>query len=170
VRSIPRSVRLLLLLSHLPLAGVSAQWPPEIVPGARVQAQLPEAQFQPAARRGHQLRGRVVSLATDTLYLAVTDSVGPLAIPRNLIERLDYSRGVPSRTSSALARGVRAGVATALLLVLWNELDDGSNRTSTGTAALVGSGVGFAMGALVGALRPQERWRRVRLGMTVAAP
>ncbi len=133
MRFIPGGVRLLILLSHLPFAGVSAQWPPEIVPGARVQAQLPEAQFQPAARRGHQLRGRVVGLAADTLYLAVTDSVGSLAIPRNLIKRLDYSRGVPSRTSSALARGLRSGIASALVLVLWNEFEDEEDRTSTGT-------------------------------------
>ena len=170
MRSIPRGMRLVLLLSHLPIAGASAQWPPEIVPGTRVQAQLPEVQFQAGARRGHLLRGRVAGLATDTLYLAVTDSVGPVAIPRHLIERLDYSRGIPSRASSALARGVRAGAAMALLLVLWNELDEGSRRTSTGTAALVGGGVGFATGALVGALRPLERWRRVRLGVTVRAP
>jgi hypothetical protein len=135
-----------------------------------VQARLLEAQFQPAARRGHLLRGRVAGLASDALYLAVTDSLGPLAIPRNLIERLDYSRGVPSRASSALIHGVRAGVAMGLLLALWNELDEGSDRTSTGTAALVGGGGGFAVGALVESLRPQERWRRVRLGVSIAAP
>jgi hypothetical protein len=170
VRSSLRCARLSLLLSHLPIAGASAQWPPEIVPGTRVQAQLPETQFQPAARRGHLLRGRVAGLAPDTLYLAVTDSVGPLAIPRNLIERLEYSRGVPSRTSSALLRGLQAGAAMALVLVLWNELDEGPDRTSTGTAALVGGGVGFATGALLGALRPQERWRRVRFGISIPAP
>jgi hypothetical protein len=160
----------LILLSHLPLAVLSAQWPPEIVPGARVQARLPEAQFQAAGQRGQQLRGRVARLAADTLYLAVTDSVGPLAIPRNLISKLEYSRGVPSRTSSALGRGVRAGIGTALLLVLLNELDEGSNRTSTGTAALIGGGMGFGLGAVVGALRPEERWRRVHLGLSMPAP
>jgi hypothetical protein len=157
-------------LGYLSPAQAGAQWPQEIVPGARVQARLPEAQFQPAARRGHLLRGRVAGLAPDTLYLAVADSVGPLAIPRALIERLEYSRGVPSRASSALVRGLKAGAAMALALALWNELDEGSDRTSTGTAALVGGSVGFATGALVGALRPQERWRRVRLGVSVPVP
>ena len=168
--SIPRRAWLVLFLTCSPAAHARAQWPPEIVPGARVQARLPEAQFQPSARRGHLLRGRVAGLATDTLYLAVTDSVGPLAIPRHLIERLERSRGVPSRASSALLRGLQAGAAMALVLVLWNELEEGSDRTSTGTAALVGGGVGFATGALVGALRPQERWRRVRLGVSLAVP
>jgi hypothetical protein len=58
----------------------------------------------------------------------------------------------------------------ALVLALWNESDQATDRTSTGTAALVGGSVGFATGALVGALRPRERWRRVRMGITVAAP
>lgn len=170
MRSIPRWTWLLLFLSYSPVARAQAQWPQEIVPGARVQTQLPEAQFQPAARRGHLLRGRVAGLAPDTLYLAVTDSLGPLAIPRHLIQRLEYSRGVPSRGSSALVRGLQAGAAMALVLVLWNELDEGSDRTSAGTAALVGGSVGFATGALIGALRPQERWRRVRLGISLPAP
>jgi hypothetical protein len=155
-----------LFLSYSPVARARAQWPQEIVPGARVQARLPEVQFQPAARRGHLLRGRVAGLALDTLYLAVTDSVGPLAIPRYLIERLEHSRRVPSRTSSALVRGLQAGAAMALVLVLWNELDEESDRTSTGTAALLGGSVGFATGAVLGALRPQERWRRVRLSIS----
>jgi hypothetical protein len=99
----------------------------------------------------------------------VTDSVGALAIPRHLVERLEYSRGVPSRTSSALLRGLRAGAATAVFLVLLNERDD-DPEISTGEAALLGGGVGFVMGAVVGALRPEERWRRVRLGVTVPAP
>jgi len=58
----------------------------------------------------------------------------------------------------------------ALLLVLVNEMEEGSDRVSAGTAALVGGGVGLSIGALVGALRPQERWRRVRLGVTVGTP
>src|SRR5688500_14447305 len=81
----------------LPLAQrrAHAQWPSELVPGVRVQVRLPEAEFQPVGRRGHLLRGRIVRLAQDSLYLAITDSVGPLAIPRSLIQRLDHSRGVP---------------------------------------------------------------------------
>ena len=166
----PRGAGLVLLLSQLPTAGASAQWPREIVTGTRVQAQLPEAQFQPVGRRGHLLRGRVAGLAADTVYLAVTDSVGRLAIPRHLIERLEYSRGVPSRAASALTQGVRTGAAMALLLVVWNALEEEPDRTSTGTAALVGGGVGIVLGGVVGALRPQERWQRVRLGVSVGVP
>ena len=146
-----------------------AQWPPEVALGVRVQVRLPEAEFQPLGRRGHLLRGRIVQLAQDSLYLAVTDSMGPLAIPRRLIQRLDRSRGVPSRTTSALLRGARDGAAFALLMVLLNEMDEDPDL-SAGEAALAGGGVGFALGAVVGALRPEERWRRVRLEVTAPAP
>jgi len=36
-----------------------------------------------------RLRGRMTALAPDTLYLAVTDSLGPLAVPRTIVEHLD---------------------------------------------------------------------------------
>jgi hypothetical protein len=160
---------LALVLTLCPIARANSQWPPEVGAGARVQVRLPEAEFQPRAHRGQLLRGRVVRLAQDSLYLAVTDSVGPLAIPRSLIERLEYSRGVPSRPTSALIQGLRTGVAAALVVGLVNELDDDSNL-SFGEAALVGGGIGVAIGAVVGAIRPEERWRRVRLGVVVPAP
>jgi hypothetical protein len=112
----------------------------------------------------------VTALAPDTLYLAVTDSLGPLAVPRALVDHLDLSRGVPSRATSALRRGLLAGAGTALLLVLVHEMADASDRTSTGKAALVGAGVGVSFGALTGALYPRERWASVRLGVTVGTP
>jgi hypothetical protein len=155
-----------LLLMAWPVAQADCQWPPEIVPGARIQVRLPEAEFQVGGHRGQLLRGRVAHLAQDSLYLAVTDSVGPLAIPRNLIERLEYSRGVPSRPASAAIQGLRMGVAFALLVAGVNELDDDSNL-SFGEAALIGGGVGVVIGGVLGSLRPEERWRRVRVGVAV---
>lgn len=150
------------------MAPAVAQWPSEIAPGARVQVRLPEAEFQRRAPRGQLLRGRVVRLAQDSLYLAVTDSVGPLAVPRSLIERLDISRGVPSRGTSALIRAIETGLSFALVTALVNELYDDS-RLSFGEAALAGGGIGLVLGGVVGALRPEERWRRVRVGVTVPA-
>jgi hypothetical protein len=56
------------------------------------------------------------------------------------------------------------------MLVLLNESDDASQRSSPGTAALVGAGIGFTRGAVFGALYPRERWKSVRLGMSVSVP
>jgi hypothetical protein len=105
----------------------------------------------------------VTRLSSDTLYIAVTDSVGAVPIPRRMIDRLEYSRGVPSRGASALRRGLISAAGTALFLVLFNEVGDDDDRVSTGTAALIGGGVGLVTGGITGALYPVERWRRVEL-------
>jgi hypothetical protein len=48
-----------------------------------------------------------------------------------------------------------------LTLVLINEMDDAP--ADAGEAALIGGGIGFATGAIFGAIFPRERWKSVRL-------
>lgn len=88
-------------------ADLTAQWPADVTPDTRVQARLPETQYQIDGPRGQLIRGRIAALAPDTLYLAVTDSLGPLAIPRALVQRLQISK-------SALARCERAAAGSPL--------------------------------------------------------
>jgi hypothetical protein len=80
-----------------------------------------------------------------------------------MIERLEYSRGVPSRFASGARRGLISAAAFALQPVWLNEVEDEADQTSTGTAALVGGGVGLVLGSALGALYPNERWKHVRL-------
>jgi hypothetical protein len=162
METLMRAAILLFILANSVAPTLSAQWPSRVTPGARVQVRLPEVQYQFVGRRGHMIRGKVAAVAADTLYLAVTDSLPPLPIPRHLIERLEYSRGVPSRGASALRQGLISGVTSALFLVLVNELYD-YDDVSTGEAALLGGGVGLITGGITGALFPLERWKRVRL-------
>jgi hypothetical protein len=49
------------------------------------------------------------------------------------------------------------------LLASLAELDDDPGAWDTGEAALVGGGVGFATGAIFGALYPRERWKSLDL-------
>jgi hypothetical protein len=140
---------------------LAAQWPPQVTPGTRVQVRLPEAQHQ-VGPRGQLLRGRVTSLAQDTLYLAVTDSVGPLAIPRSFVQRLEISRGAPSRGVSALLGGLLGGAFGAATFYLVTVISP--NGGDSGDAALMGGAIGLGLGGLSGALWPQERWKRVRSG------
>jgi hypothetical protein len=165
-----RTLIAILSLTIAQLPSLAAQWPAQIVPGSRVRVRLPEKQYQLAGSRGHLLRGRVTALSPDTLYLAVTDSIGPLAIPRGLIDQLALSRGVPSRTQNAIKRGLLSGVSTALLFAGLSELDDSSGRWGTEDAALLGGAVGFATGAIFGALWPQERWKSLHLGTNSTRP
>jgi hypothetical protein len=156
-----RSLSLTLLLILTVCPQLASQWPSQITSGARVQVRLPEIQYQFAGHRGHYLRGKVTTLTADTLYLAVTDSLTPLPLPRRFIQRLEYSRGVPSRGASALRQGLISGVTSAIFFVLVNELyDDGA---SAGDAALLGGAVGLTVGGITGALYPKERWKRVKL-------
>jgi SAM-dependent methyltransferase len=161
--AIMRSFALILTFLGTALTVADAQWPPDVSAGARIQVRLPEVQYQVGGTRGHLVRGRVSALAADTLYLAVTDSIGPLPIPRHLIQQLQFSRGVPSRFASAARRGVIAGAGLALLAVILNESEQAPHETSTGNAALIGGGVGLLTGGVLGALYPLERWKKVRL-------
>jgi hypothetical protein len=149
-------VSCILLLSCRPLA---AQWSRDLRPGQRLQVRLPEREPQTTSRRGHDLRGTLARLSPDTLYLRITDSLGAVAIPRALIRRLQISRGVPSRAASAARSGVRWGVGLALFAAVFPESIEGS--PSRGEAAALGGGLGVAFGALVGALFPAERWKRI---------
>jgi len=145
-------------------SAAQSQWPPGIEPGARVRVTVPEEQRQPdKVTRGHELRGRVMHLNLDTLYLAVTDSLGPLAVPRSATRRIDLSRGVPSAGASALRRGLVTGVLGAVAGVLLVAGDNEPGGSSEGDAALIGGGIGLVMGGVLGAVFPTERWRRIRL-------
>lgn len=157
------SSTLIVFLAVSSVSTLAAQWPPGIAAGARVQVRLPEVQYQVDGRRGQLVRGRVTALTPDSLYLAITDSLGPVAVPRYLIERLAYSRGVPSRVASAARRGLFVGAGTALLFVLVNEMAEEPGRATTGSAALFGAGVGLTTGVMLGAVYPRERWKGVRL-------
>jgi hypothetical protein len=158
--TLTRSALLAFAIGLAPVSAALAQWPSELAPGARVQVQLPEHQYQSDARRGQLVRGRVAEVTADTLYLAVTDSLGPLAIPRPLVQRVDLSRGVPSRGVSAIRRGLVAGAGLALLSWGIASLDDDADE---GEAALIGGAIGLGTGALFGALFPRERWKKLKL-------
>jgi hypothetical protein len=154
-----------LILMLIGAAGtrLAAQWPSAVTSGARVQVRLPEVQYQMAGPRGQLLRGRVTALTPDTLYLSVTDSLGPLPIARGMINQLKISKGVPSRFGNAMRNGLGGAVGFALLSIVINELDEEPEQKSVGDAALIGAGIGFAIGSVTGAIWPTERWKKVRM-------
>jgi hypothetical protein len=141
-----------------------------LAPGTRVRVLLPEQERQSGSTRGgHLVRGTLVRLTADTMYVAVTDSLGPLAIPRHYVQRLDRSRGVPSAVGSGLRRGLIGGVACAGVGLLLAAGDNSATKRPYGEWALAGGATCFAVGATLGALFPTERWQRVRLAPVVAA-
>jgi hypothetical protein len=142
-----------------------AQFPPDVQAGARVRLWLPEPHRQaegPARRQ--LLRGTIEGLAADTLRLAIPGAVGPIAIPRASLRRLEVSRGV-SRPTSAVERAVGGAIGGAVFWALLNDprRSGGPHYRTDWRAAGVGAAWGAGIGALTGLFFPYERWRRVRL-------
>lgn len=138
-----------------------AQWSPDLRAGARVRVRLPEREYQYMGPRGQSVRGTVVLLAPDTLFLRLGDSVGTVAIPRTHIRRLDVSRGIPSRVASAAGTGLFWGLALGLATALYPQREPAT--LSHWEEVAIGAGAGLAIGAVFGAIYPVERWKHVRL-------
>ncbi len=146
--------------------GARAQHAADLPAGARVlvlERGAPRASglwFLLPATRGKQ--GELVRVTPDTLYLAPSDpaSGAARAIPRASLEDVYVRSGRRSRVGQILG-----GVAVGALVfgggeALTGRLADGAvSRRRVQTTA----GVGAGLGALLGATRPLDRWRRVRL-------
>jgi hypothetical protein len=106
-----------------------------------------------------RLQGTVHAIAPETLYLGVSNAAGRVAIPRIMIERVEMSLGRPSRARSALEAGTVGAVALALLVPAYVVDPDSRWFRSSGRATAAGAVIGLGVGALLGFLRPFERWR-----------
>ena len=144
---------------------LQAQFPAEVQPGSRVRVWVPERQRQMEGPvRRQLLRGYVNMLTPDTLYLTIPGTVGPVAVARMNVRRLQLSRGV-SRPGSAFERAVGGAIGGA---ISWASLNDprrrgGPHYRTDWQAAGVGASWGAGIGAVTGLIFPHEQWRRVRL-------
>lgn len=158
-----RSVFLALVLSLASSLPAAAQFPEAVTPGTRVRIVVPDTVRQaPLAPRQQVLFGTVVGVERDSIQIVLPYLSGALAVPRSQVRALSVSLGVPSRTESALRKGLELALLTALVFVV---TDDGNGQfgDNLGERAAVGAGVGFGVGAVLGAVWPSERWRRLRL-------
>jgi hypothetical protein len=137
-----------------------------VTAGARVRVTLPDSVRQGALLPHRQaVVGTVARVAGDTLVLEVPSARGTLAVARGDLRALAVSRGVPGRAESALREGLNLAIGVGLAFAIVRTSDDRDARPfrSAGEAALAGGAIGFGTGALLGAVRPSERWRAVRL-------
>jgi len=139
-----------------------AQFPAELQPGMRVRVWIPETTRQEQGPDRRQLLRGTVESVDGTLRLRVPGTVGPLAIPRASVRRLDVSRGV-SRGASMLERAVGGAIGGAIAFALLNDprRSGGPHYRTDWRAAGVGAAWGGGIGAVVGLAFPHERWRRV---------
>jgi hypothetical protein len=77
------------------------------------------------------------------------------------VSRLERSRGIQSRLTSAILRGVQVAALGALEFALLDE--QFGQFSSTSEAMLVGAATGAGIGIVWGGLYPQERWSKIRL-------
>ena len=103
----------------------------------------------PDARPGQmtEVKGTVVEIAPDTIRLQVSPNDPIVAIPRILIYKVEMSLGRARAASASDAAFLGAGMSGLLIAFVPEEL------------RLPVVATGFALGALVGALRPYEQWR-----------
>lgn len=124
------------------------------VPG--IPDRMPSSPFHASVQR---LQGTVRAIAPDTLYVDLANTVGQVAIPRVMIQGVEMSLGRPSRARSALEAGTTGAVILALFLPSF-VVDPGSRWFgSSGRATTAAAVIGFSTGALLGLIRPYERWR-----------
>ncbi len=145
---------------------LAAQFPPAVAVGTRLRVVLPDSLRQAwGPPREQWVRGRVAALTTDTLYLELQGVAAPVPIQRASIKRIDRSLGVPSRPESAVRGAVGAALWGAVLGLAtgWPDWDDGRLERDAGDRAALGAATGAAIGFVLGAIFPSERWRRVRL-------
>ena len=142
----------LFALSACAHANTRPSLPPD---GSRVRVTIPDSLRQDVfLPRARSFVGTLARSTTDTLWLDI-GSPDSVRVARTTLRRLEVSRGA-SRVSSALEQAIGFGAAAYLLV---HSISDQPDRRERATAiGLTAAGVA----GLVGALRPFERWKRVR--------
>ncbi len=147
------------------IASAAAQAPPApVAVGARVRLTLPE----PGPRRfgvippERSLVGEVVGITAETLTVRPHPLVSAIDVPRALVQRVHVSRGTSRWRSagSGAIGGALVGMLWGHTLYAWDlrssAFDTQAHARSRGAIA------GAVSLAVVQAIFPQERWRRVR--------
>jgi hypothetical protein len=136
-----------------------------------VRVVIPDTVRQaPLGPQGQWIYGTVTARTADTLYLSVPYTQGSLAIPHTSVRSLAISNGLPTRRRSIVVSGLRDAALGAAMFYLLHGSGTDDPFGSRGAAALGGAGVGFALGAFLGARRPAEQWSDVPLRSTARAP
>lgn len=155
---------LLALLTPFLATPAAAQLRDPVPAGTRVRVWLaPQPDSVEGAAEPQRLRGTLLGFSSDSLTLALRPGVAPVTISWPAVKRLDESRGVLSRVESAARLGVLGAVEGMLEFVLLESISSERGFGSTGEAMLWGGAAGAGIGVVLGAWRPPELWRRIRL-------
>jgi hypothetical protein len=190
VRWIPACAAVLVV----PLLGASwlhAQQAPVVTEGSRIRVSTEPERVHP-----NPLVTTLVRLTTDSMTVIAPSGGAELSIPNSAVTRLEVSAGKQSRALRGAGIGLLTGAAVGGLA--WklsstscegdlcdSGFDDVVSSTFGAVALVTGAVGGAAVGLIVGAARPAERWEPVpladrsarpqtgygyRLGLSVAVP
>lgn len=136
-------------------ARAHAQRLADLPPATRLRLLLPDSLRQETlAPRAQYVVGRFVRATDDSVYLEMSGTA-PFGVARAGVP-MWVSRGA-SRGRSALRAGLLLGLVSAYMI--HTDID---GRFHQSNDAMVAGSIGFGVGAIVGALSPWERWRRLR--------
>jgi hypothetical protein len=121
-----------------------------VVPGSRVSIRVTDSIHAGGLRR-NAVVGTVLDRDSSFVYLRVT-AADTLRVPRSSITALAVSKG-RSRTRSAIKYALLEGALFGAFLPCSRE---------TPRKVYLTVGAGTVVGAVIGALVPDERWRRVK--------
>lgn len=153
------TVAFALLLVLLASIGAAAQETQELDSGTRVRLLLGASPTHPfGIGRPPLLEGTLDAVRSDTLLLRLHPRVETVAIPLEVVTRLEVSRGVPSRAGGAFRGAVRGLFNGVVLIPFAYALGGGDSLTD---AVAVSLGAGALAGGVVGFVAPAEEWRRV---------
>jgi hypothetical protein len=102
------------------------------------------------------LRGQLVATGHDSLTIQVHPEAAPIAISVNAIHEIDLSRGV-SRSRTAVKHAL-LGAASWAGIGAMSDAEFGGGETES---ILIWTAGGFILGGVVGAIFPEEGWRRI---------
>jgi transcriptional regulator GlxA family with amidase domain len=108
------------------------------------------------------LVGTLVATSGDTILLTVRPGAAPLRVPRETVNELHVSRGVPSRFESAVRRAILPTLASAAFTAVALNVRRRENDPAPGRGALSAAASTAALSGAIGLLSPKEQWQRLR--------
>lgn len=150
-------VAILLGLLSTPINDLNAQVVPDSLVGARVRVHLSrQAPSVEGAVPRQALRGQLLSTGPDSLVVQVHPEAAPVAVSLNGIYEVEASRGI-SRSRTAVNHAL-LGAVTWTGIGAMSETEFGGGETES---ILIWTAGGLILGGVLGAVFPEERWRRI---------
>jgi hypothetical protein len=136
---------------------VHGQWVADSLVGHRVRIHLArQVRSVEGAVARQQLRGTLTRVSPDSIVVSIHPSAASVHVATAGVHQVDVSRGI-SRSRNAVIQGLHGA---AIWAVLGSTHPEGIGGGPTENILAWARG-GFIVGAVIGTMLPQERWKRI---------